>query len=89
MTTSEKMLERVHMVPDGAHAVVELIVQVTAESWGPDCTVGQAATQAVESAVQKLNNLLHPPEGIKPNSHGVRLIGARCVRVICEARRSD
>lgn len=81
------MLDRVKMKPDGAHAIVELIVQVKAEHWGPDCTVAQAATQAVESATQQLRNLIHPPEGLKPNNHGVKLLGARCVRVICEATR--
>lgn len=44
MTESERMLERVSMTPDGAHAIVELIVQVEVASWGVDCTVVQAAT---------------------------------------------
>lgn len=84
---SERMLERVHMEPDGAYAIVELVVEIKAESWGPDCSVGQAATQAVEDARKKLNNLINPPPGLKTNNHGVRLLGARCVRVICEAKR--
>jgi hypothetical protein len=83
-----KMFERTKMEVDGAYAVVELIVQVKAESWGPDCTVGQAATQAVESATDKLRNILNDklPEGQR-KTHDVHLLGARCVRVVCEAKR--
>lgn len=82
-----RMFKRTKMEVDGAYAIVEMIVQVKAESWGPDCTVGQAATQAVETATQKVHNLIHPPAGVKHNAHGVKLIGARCVRVVCEAKR--
>jgi len=85
---TERMLNRVSMTPDGAHAIVEMIVQVKAQSWGPDCTVAQAAAQAVESATGRLRNILNPPPGLKPDTgHGVKLLGARCVRVVCEAKR--
>lgn len=80
------MLDRVGMKPDGAHAVVELVVQVRADSWGPECTLDQAATQAVESAVGTLKAALTDVKG-RPKSHLIKVLGARCVRVICEAKR--
>jgi len=84
-----KMFERTKMEVDGAYAVVELVVQVKCERWGPDCAIGQAATQAVEDATQKLSHILNDkaPE-YQRKTHGVKLLGARCVRVICEAKRS-
>ena len=78
------MMSRVHMKPKNAHAVVELTVQVLAQSWGPDCTVGQAATQATESAMQTLRAALTDVNGT-PRKRGIKILGARCVRVVCEA----
>lgn len=40
-----------------AYAYVQLTVQVSAGSWGPQCTLAQATEQAIESARSSINSL--------------------------------
>lgn len=77
-----KTLQELKMEPDSSHAVVELTVEVRTESWGPDCTLQQAISQATEQATSRLRKLL-------ANDKGVRVIHANTVQVVCPAKRQS
>jgi len=69
------------MVPDHASAVVELTVEVhMAAAWGKDCTVEQVVSQATREATEKLRKTL-------TDEKVIRVVSARCVRVVCNAKR--
>ena len=67
------------MKPDLAYAVVEITVEVKAQNWGPECTVEQAVEQATREATDKLRNVLS-------KDNGMRVLKAKAVRVICDAK---
>lgn len=55
-------------------AKVQLVVEVTAGSWGPDCQIDQVYRQALQEATNKLAKLFH--------GSGVRIIGRPVVQAI-------
>lgn len=76
-----RTLKSLNMKPDNATVVVELTVEVVTSSWGPECTIEQAVSQAVQSAEMSLSKAIG-------GDRTMRVVSAKAVRVICEAKKS-
>jgi hypothetical protein len=46
-----------------ATAIVEVVLVVSTDTWGPDCTMGQIAKQAKDSAISKVRNMFQSGVG--------------------------
>lgn len=72
-----------------ALARVQVVLEIEAGSWGPDCTMGQVTSQAREEAADRVKRLLRAattPDadlGIKRETlDGVRLVSVGRVDVV-------
>lgn len=61
-----------------ARAVVSVVVEVTESAWGPDCTIAQAESQAIASAIARLRRLFNDDRSVNV----LRIVGTE-VRLAC------
>jgi len=67
---------------------VTITLEIDVGSWGPECTIDQAARQAKEEALGRIKRILMQSTQAdadlhlkRDTLHGVRLVGARKVEV--------